>query len=908
MPEAPGPRDQGRFFLAIPADLAELSKARLLMEEVGRAAHLPGDRVFDLQVAVSEACANAIEHAASDVEVEAWLLADRVIVEITNDGAFQPGLYKDDSHRRRGLGLPLMVSLADQVRVSRLASGKTQVSLTFFLVSASQREASGLSLRAGSARQASSGEKGAQPVGRWVWPAIPLLVVAVLVLYALGVNSSHESPTLLASFNTLFLTAALLIMAFLAGRSYLLGGSRALWPLGWGAAILGLSYLLGGLLITRPNEAVTISNVGIFAAGVCMALSGYWALIERPREVKPSPEMWTILGPYLGVAVFTGSLVAAAFTGVIPHFFIKGQGYSWWRNVVLGLGVLELLSGSICFRILYRRQPSRFLLWCFSGLALIGVALGANLLTGATPGTPLAWLTRAGGWLGGIVLLVAVFAVEPGGSTWFLPLQRALRETENRYKNLVDLSPDAVLVDAGGKYIFANAASARLLGVDSPVELVGKDALEYVHPDDRGLASQRMGQVLAGGVTPPRQIRMLRLDGTSVSVEVTGSRVEFDGRPASQIVIRELIERKRAEQAEEEQRLLLVTAQKDYHVLFNGMLDGLAVHEIILDTRGEPCDYRFLAANPAFERLTGLHATDIIGRTVLEVIPDLEFSWIERYGRVALTGEEAHFESQAAGLGRHYEVSAYCPEKGRFATIFHDITERKRAEEALKVSEEGLKRSQEIAHLGSWELDLVRDKLTWSDEVYRIFGLEPQEFGATYEAFLGHVHPDDRTAVDEAYSGSLREGRDSYEIEHRVLRRPTGEIRWVSEKCAHVRGADGCVVRSVGMVLDISERKRAEEELRLKEEEARHLIRHAPAAVYEIDFRGPRFLSVNDVMCEQSGYSREESLPWTPWTLWMGKVAPALARGSRRCSLARPRQTSSSTRSRPRTTVRYGPS
>ena len=134
MPEASGPKEQDRFVcLLVPADLSELSKARRLMEEVGRAAGLPDDRIFDLQVAVSEAAANAIEHAASEVEIAAWRLPDRVIVEITNDGAFQPGLYKDDEHRRRGLGLPLVVSLADQVHVSRQPEGKTRVSLTFFL-------------------------------------------------------------------------------------------------------------------------------------------------------------------------------------------------------------------------------------------------------------------------------------------------------------------------------------------------------------------------------------------------------------------------------------------------------------------------------------------------------------------------------------------------------------------------------------------------------------------------------------------------------------------------------------------------------------------------------------------------------------------------------------------------------
>ncbi|MCL5281614.1 MAG: PocR ligand-binding domain-containing protein, partial [Planctomycetes bacterium] len=145
--------------------------------------------------------------------------------------------------------------------------------------------------------------------------------------------------------------------------------------------------------------------------------------------------------------------------------------------------------------------------------------------------------------------------------------------------------------------------------------------------------------------------------------------------------------------------------------------------------------------------------------------------------------------------------------------LARSLAERDRLMESLDRGRERLNRAQEIAQLGSWELDLMRHELTWSDEVYRIFGLEPQEFGATYEAFLEHVHPEDRAAVDAAYAGSLRENRDTYEIDHRVVRQDTGEIRIVHEKCEHFRDAAGRIIRSIGMVHDITERQRAEQQL-----------------------------------------------------------------------------------------------
>ena len=113
------------------------------------------------------------------------------------------------------------------------------------------------------------------------------------------------------------------------------------------------------------------------------------------------------------------------------------------------------------------------------------------------------------------------------------------------------------------------------------------------------------------------------------------------------------------------------------------MTEGFALHEIICDDRGRPCNYRFLDVNPAFERQTGLKAAELVGRTLYEVLPQSEGLWVERYGAVALTGEPIRFDQWSAALGRHYEVSAFQTDPGRFAVMFLDISDSKLAERTL---------------------------------------------------------------------------------------------------------------------------------------------------------------------------------------------------------------------------------
>ncbi|TVM19524.1 hypothetical protein DPQ33_03970 [Oceanidesulfovibrio indonesiensis] len=145
--------------------------------------------------------------------------------------------------------------------------------------------------------------------------------------------------------------------------------------------------------------------------------------------------------------------------------------------------------------------------------------------------------------------------------------------------------------------------------------------------------------------------------------------------------------------------------EREYRQLFASMREGFALHEIILDEFGAPSDYRFLEVNPAFGRMTGLPADDILQRTVLEVFPDIDRDWIERYGRVALTGESTTFEKYFPALDKHFQIEAYCPKQGRFAVVFMDISARKRAELSLQESQARFRNLFENAPLPYQSLD-----------------------------------------------------------------------------------------------------------------------------------------------------------------------------------------------------------
>jgi PAS domain S-box-containing protein len=183
--------------------------------------------------------------------------------------------------------------------------------------------------------------------------------------------------------------------------------------------------------------------------------------------------------------------------------------------------------------------------------------------------------------------------------------------------------------------------------------------------------------------------------------------------------------------------------------------------------------------------------------------------------------------------------------------------ERKRIELELKANEMQLTEAQQIANLGSWEWDVQANRVSWSDELYRIYGLQPQEFDVTYEATLTRVHPDDRKLVKNTIEQTLHD-KVHPNLDYRIIR-PDGTVRVLQANGRVTDDDTGRTIKIVGTVMDITERMQLENTLRQSEERYRELIENANDIVYTVDLSG-RFTSLNTAGERLTGYTREEAL------------------------------------------------
>jgi PAS domain S-box-containing protein len=261
----------------------------------------------------------------------------------------------------------------------------------------------------------------------------------------------------------------------------------------------------------------------------------------------------------------------------------------------------------------------------------------------------------------------------------------ALRQSEERFKAIASNTPDHILVqDRDLRYTFVVNPQLGLTEQD----MLGKTDQDFLTKEDAENLTQIKRHVLETGKPTHLEVPLLSAAGEAQFFDGTYvPKYDAEGQIDGLIgYFKNITELKRIEAA-------LRLSEERYRNLFNTMDEGFCIVEMIFDARQQPVDYRFLEVNPAFEKQTGLHEAQ--GKLMRTLAPEPETYWFESYGKVALSGEPAHFINEARQLKRWYEVYAYRigkAEERRVAIIFNDISDRKQAEEKLQASNEELKR------------------------------------------------------------------------------------------------------------------------------------------------------------------------------------------------------------------------
>ncbi len=383
--------------------------------------------------------------------------------------------------------------------------------------------------------------------------------------------------------------------------------------------------------------------------------------------------------------------------------------------------------------------------------------------------------------------------------------EKALQESKGKLSAMLQSIGDHMsMMDENLNILWANDIAKKVFGED----IIGKKCYKTYHGKEKPCDD---GNCIAiktfrDGKVHEHDTQVIDKNGKTICFHCTAnvSLKDEKGKPTAVLEIsRDVTEHKKGEEA-------LRESEEKFRTIFNSINDAVFIQDsetgAILDVNSTMCEMYGYTRKEVLQ----LKNQDLsLGQSPYSQQEALE--WM----RKAAAGNPQVFEWMAKHKsGRLFWVEvnikkAIIESQDRLLIVARDITGRKKAEEELKESEAKLNEAQRIAKIGSWDLDLITNKLSWSDEVYRMFGFKPQQFGETYESFLKNIHPEDRELVNKAYTDSLK-NKEPYNIIHR-LKIKDGTIKYVNERCETFYDDSGKPILSIGTIQDITERKKAEE-------------------------------------------------------------------------------------------------
>ncbi len=404
-----------------------------------------------------------------------------------------------------------------------------------------------------------------------------------------------------------------------------------------------------------------------------------------------------------------------------------------------------------------------------------------------------------------------------------------LRISEEKYRTLFDTMKQGVVYqDSEGKIISVNHAAEEMLGlnfkqlkgvksVDPVWDIIHEDGSPFSGETHPAMISLRTGNPVNDtimGVFNHAQNKYRWLIVSSMPLFRKGEMKPYQ----VYATITDITELR-------ETQLAFFTSEAKFRTLFNAMNEGVCLHELVYEN-GKPVNYRILDVNPMYEKIIGVKKSDVIDRLSTEIYGTDYPPYFEEFSNVALTGNNYHFETYFDKMGRFFYISVISYEKGKFATVFFDITERRKIENELKQSEEKFRLV--VNQLPSIVWTINKDlKFTMSvgSGLSRL-GLRPDQIvGMDLMDYLKASDPD--MELYQYHLDALEGKSRSYDMTFMDLHLHTS--------LEPLRDAEGKITGILGISYDVSEQKKIENELRQSEEKFRLVVRQLPALIWAVD-------------------------------------------------------------------------
>jgi len=394
--------------------------------------------------------------------------------------------------------------------------------------------------------------------------------------------------------------------------------------------------------------------------------------------------------------------------------------------------------------------------------------------------------------------------------------QAEIAASEKRHQDLIDNLPMGVVVHSTGLIRYANPAAIRLLGAVHFSELVERPILDFIAPEERERITERVGRILSEIKNAELSETMfLRLDGSRFFVKAQGIHVEFNGVPAVQVVFEDISELKSSAEALNESQMRLAR-------MAEATFEGLFIHNGVT----------IIDANQTLSDMLGYEISELIGLGILDIVAP------SRRDDVALRISESNVEVYTTIAvrkgGSEFPVEVSIKQQNgpsgfeRIGAV-RDISDRLAIEAEQKEREKVLAEAQRIGQTGHWRLNVGDQMAAWSDEMFRLYGMELSPDRLSLDFIISRIHPDDREQVIEARERGV-ESRQSYEFAYRIIRMDD-TIRYITGVGEPEYDEFDQLVSIFGITRDITDQKLSEQEREASEKEFQELLDAAPVAL-----------------------------------------------------------------------------